>query len=693
MIVLRVIALALCLGSAWWLGAVLAGRALPSATRVSRLALGTGIGLVALGVPMLWLPRVLPAFAALLVSGGLCAFAALPARRGLTTIASRETPRAVAALLGVCVLAYLAALAFWYEGAFGRADVATLYLHSGLVTSIERGNFPVVNPMEPDDLLQYRVTLHTLAAGVTDLLQVPTRDVMPHVIGTIAAVAVATAAGALRRGLTAPWAIGGAAVAFAWGPLYWLTIIPAIRERGLGDVLGVVVESPSSVAWSGLLLGGPYTMGTHNPTAVHGFVVAVVVIGVLSALYPVAITRIEDRSFELRESYMWGTSRGGRLAMWLLATLALTYLGASSEFLVLTVPAGMVVAFWIYRRSVPGHVARGITGLLGATGVAFLLNQTTSGVLGGLIGSQSPLGQLHPNLNTAHFGELPSWGYNSAGPFVRWPMTDWHDVPIVSVELLVDAGPLLWILALTLVWIGMRKGVSHATPWALVAVANVAAVIVFRLDNSTADQYRLLHSGLSFTALAAAIATAEIGTRLPRWKFGWSVVVTTASAVLCGGFLMTSLAWPGMVSQAQQLDREIPLGAADFFRTQTEVSDRVLVVHGARTAYLLYDGETPLITAFIAAETGQFIPYGYHHLSRSEEFSRVYGWAQQRLQDADLESLRIRYVYVEPHEMDQVQRTAIASKLTDGRFREVYREADDTVVIYEFRVDGSNADV
>ncbi len=670
MIVLRLIALVLCLGAAWWLGIALAGRLLPSAGTVSRAALGTGIGLVALGLPMLWLPLAMPASAALLVTGALCLAGGWLARRGQVPTAGRESARAAAALLGACLLAYLAALAFWYEGTLGRADVGTLYMHSGLVTSIARGNFPVINPMEPNDPLQYRVTLHTLAAGVIDLLELPTRDVMPHVIGATAAVAVATAAGALRSVLRPRWAIGGALLAFAWGPLYWLTTLPAIRERGLGDVLGVVVESPAAVAWSGLLLGGPYTMATHNPTALHGFIAALVALAAL-----------------------WTAVQRGGLAAWLLAALALTYLGASNEFLVFTVPAGIVAACWLSRKSGAGQALRSTAGVLVASAAAFLLNQTTSGVLGGLVGSQSAVGQLRPSLNTVHFGELPSWGYNSAGPFVGWPTTGWHDVPIASIELLVDAGPLLWILALTLAWIGVRRGRSHAAPWALVAAANVAVVIVFRLEHSTADQYRLLHAGLSFAALAAAIAAAEIGVRLPRWRRAWGAAAATAGAALCGGFLMTSLAWPGMAAQAHRAEPGIPPGTADFLSTQTQVSDRLLVVHGARTAYLLYDGESPLTTAYIAAETGQFIPYGYHHLSRGEEFARLYGWAQQRLRDSDLEVLGIRYVYVEPREMDERQRAEIAAKLADGRFREVHRAPDGDVLIYEFQRAGSNRGV
>ncbi|MBM4438588.1 MAG: hypothetical protein FJ029_15505 [Actinobacteria bacterium] len=138
-----------------------------------------------------------------------------------------------------------------------------------------------------------------------------------------------------------------------------------------------------------------------------------------------------------------------------------------------------------------------------------------------------------------------------------------------------------------------------------------------------------------------------------------------------------------MVAQAQSDRPAIPAGAAEFLRS-TRVDDRLLVLPGAQTAFALYDGLSPQITADIAAETGQFIPYGYHHLSHAERYAARYGWAQRSLLDSDLRELRVRYVYADPRVLDAVQADAIAAKLADGRFREAYRDPGGTAVIYAF---------
>jgi hypothetical protein len=147
---------------------------------------------------------------------------------------------------------------------------------------------------------------------------------------------------------------------------------------------------------------------------------------------------------------------------------------------------------------------------------------------------------------------------------------------------------------------------------------------------------------------------------------------------------MVAIAWPRMVAQAQPPSRQVPDGAVAFLLSETEVADRLLVLNGARTAYQLYDGRSPRITAYLSADTGQFIPYGYHHLSHADEYGSRYGWAQRWLRDHDLTGLGIRYVYADPRELDAVQADALAAKLKDGRFREVYRDPAGTAVIYEF---------
>ncbi len=661
MIWLRLAALGLSLGAAWWLGYLVAARLLGAPSRLSRAALGTGVGLVALGLPLLWLPRVLPVGGALLLTGALCALGALGLRRRPAPAVRADDLAFVAGFLVVAALAYLSALAFWFEGTAGRADVGALYFHSGLATGIARGNFPVINPFEPDFALKYRVTLHTLAAGVIDLLDAQTRDVMPHVVAATAVLAIGSVYGALAALVRPGWALGGAALSYAWGPLYWLLAASAIRERGLGDVLGVIVQAPDTIAWSGMLLGGPFTMPTHNPTLVHGVIAAVVTIAVL-----------------------WRAASAGGALPWIAGLAALTYLGASSEFLVFTIPLGLVAAFWIGRPFRPRPAAARTLALAGASGLALLLNQTTSGVLAGILGSDGDFGRLRPDLNTAHLGELPSWGFNSDGPWAQWPVGGWHDVPILSLEFLADGGLLFWLLAATLLWVGLRRDGSRAAPWALVAAANVAVALIFRLDESAPNLNRFLQAGLTLAVPAGAIAAAEAVAWLPRARRIAAGSVAALGLVLSGAFLVSSIAWPQMVAQAQVTPLELSDDMREFLIRQTDVRDRLLVVHGVQTAIQLYDRRSPRITLDISADTGQFIPYGYHVLSQVDAYKERYGLAQRELRDAELTSLGIRFVLVDPARLDRTQIAEIERKLADGRFRVAYRDSEGAALIFEY---------
>lgn len=662
MIWLSLAALLCCLAAAGALGYRVAATALGAPSRLGRAALGSGIGLVALGLPLLWLPQVVPVGGALLLAGVLCALGAVTLRRLPACTPRSDDPLAIGGVVVTGGLVYLSALAFWAEGTVGRADAGTLYMHSGLAAGIARGNFPVVNPFEPEFPLQYRVALHTLGAGAVDLLDVLTPAVMPHLVASVAVVLVLTLYGMLARRIGPGWALGGAVVAYAWGPLYWLLTPGAIRERGLGDVLGVIVGAPETIAWSGLLLGGPFTMPTHNATALHGMIPALVVIA--------AVTH---------------AARRPSLPAWAVGVAALVYLAPSQEFLLFTVPAGLCLWFWIKRPFDPKLALVRSLSLAAAAGGALLLAQTTTGVLAGTFGADPDLGRLRLAPNTAHVGQLPSWGFNSSKPWVEWASPGVRDVPILSVEFLLDGGLLFWLLALTLGWVAYRRGASAATPWALVAAANVAVVIVLRAEESPPNLNRLAQAGFTLAVPALAILGAEV---LPtaRWRRRLAGVgVATGAAVLCGAFVLTAMAWPRMVAQPPTTADRLPAGARDFLLQETDVHERLLAAHGAQTTVDLFDQRAPGITLDVSAQTGQFIPYGYHSLSRVDQYRHTYWRAQQELSDDALQRLDLRYVLIDPAQLTEAQAAAIANKLADGRFVEAYRDPSGRAVIYEVR--------
>ena len=401
-------------------------------------------------------------------------------------------------------------------------------------------------------------------------------------------------------------------------------------------------------------------MPTHNPTVLHGLIPAVVTIA--------AVTRVV---------------KSPSLPAWGVAAAALVYLAPSNEFLVFTVPVCLGLWFWVpwpplARRS----LARSL-GLAGTTGLALLLAQTTSGVLAGIFRTDPDLGRLQIAPNSANPGQLSSWGFDRSRPWLEWAEPGTRDVPILSVEFLVDGGLLFWLLPLALGWVIYRRGASGATPWALIAAANVAVVLAFRADVSAPNLNRVAHAGFTLAVPALAIAASEA---LPRGGLPRRLAVAgtaIAALVLSGSFLLSAIAWPRMVAQVPVTAGSLPPGARDFLLRQTVVQDRLLAVHGAPSTINLYDTLGPGVTLDVSASTGQFIPYGYHVLSYVEQYRQPYWRAQQELADGALRRLGIRYVLVAPAQLTAVQTAAIDGKLADGRFVEVYRDPAGTAVIYE----------
>lgn len=653
--------LGLCLFAACGLGYRVASTVLCAPSRLSRALLGFGLGIMGLGIPMLWLPRVLSAGGALLAAAGMCACGVAVLSRQRAPVPRRDDWLTIAGAIVVGLLVYVSALAFWMEATVGRADVGSLYLHSALVSGISRGNFPVLNPFEPDHHLQYRVAMHTLAAGVVDLIGAHTKDVMPHLVAGMAVMLVASVYGALRMAVNAGWALVGAVVTYAWGPLYWILMIGSIRERGLGEVLGVVIEAPETIAWSGLFLGGPFTMPTHNPTVLFGLIPAVILIIVVQKA-------VENDS----------------VGAWIVAALAFAYLGVSNEYLIFVVPAGLGAWIWIRRPFQLSVAAKNSTVLVACTGFAVLVAQTTSGVLNGAFSRDSDLDRLGIAINFKHLGQLPSWGFNSRGPWVEWANPGWHDTPIVGTEFLIDGGLLLWLLLTISIWVVVRQANSASAPWLMVALVGAAVSVLFRFDEAAPNLNRVAHAGFTLGVPALAIFAAEASSA-GHWRRRLTKVAAVSTAlILVGAFVLTSIAWPRMVAQIDSDVGRLEAEARDFLLTQLEVHDRLLAVHGAHTTIELFDPRSPAITLDVSAETGQFIPYGYHSLSHVNDYRYLYEQAQHDLNDVDLTALAIRYVLLDPTQLSSLQAAEVDRKRADGRFRLVYSSPSHATLIYQF---------
>ena len=322
--------------------------------------------------------------------------------------------------------------------------------------------------------------------------------------------------------------------------------------------------------------------------------------------------------------------------------------------------------------------------LIACATCALLIAQTTSGVLNGAFTRDSDLGRLGLAVNDKQLGQLPSWGFNSRGPWVEWANPGWHDTPIAGTEFLIDGGLLLWLLLATAIWVLVRQINSASAPWLMVAIAGVVVSVLFRLEDAAPNLNRVAHAGFTLGIPALSIFAFESQSR-GHWSRWFTKVAATAIApILMGAFVLTAIAWPRMVAQVESDVGRLEAGARDFLLAHLEVQDRLLVVHGAHTTIELFDRRAPAITLDISAETGQFIPYGYHSLSHVNDYRYQYEHAQHDLNDSDLMALGIRYVLLDPDKLSSLQSSEVDRKRADGRFRLVYRSPSSATVIYRF---------
>ena len=181
-------------GTSLWASAIIVARLLRERSPVIVFGLAVLVGTISQAFALLWLPRFLPVgWSSFLAAAVLLALAlGLRLRRGHEPERNRTSsdphagPAIITVIAGISIWVYVSAMAFWFEGTAGGADVASLYLHSGLVATISRGNFPVVNPFEPDYLMAYRFSVHTLAAAAQQLLNTDAPTVLPHFMGVLA---------------------------------------------------------------------------------------------------------------------------------------------------------------------------------------------------------------------------------------------------------------------------------------------------------------------------------------------------------------------------------------------------------------------------------------------------------------------------------------------------------------------------
>ena len=142
------------------------------------LCFGGMVGLVATSIALSWLGLLVGIANAtwmvfvLLVCGGLAATVYWWRSRLLQ--AEKAVSWKYVVLLLVLALHFGVVAAVSWQFAVGAGvELDSLFAHSAFTSTISRGNFPVANPYQPDQLLTYRLTYHLLGAFVVRLADQP----------------------------------------------------------------------------------------------------------------------------------------------------------------------------------------------------------------------------------------------------------------------------------------------------------------------------------------------------------------------------------------------------------------------------------------------------------------------------------------------------------------------------------------
>ena len=536
-------------------------------------------------------------------------------------------------------------------GAGGNPD--NLLSHSTYTASIARGNFPVVNPYKPDQLLTYRLTFHLLGAFATRLADQSAPEVLTWLYGVLFAFLFLGVNGLGRAFCLGPWrTLLAASVLMAVSDLRWVRLWesagledPAFNNVAL--VLGVLAE----------VVGVALTNTYINVSLVYGFLVVVCVM----ALY----------LFTLR-------TEGKRRTILALATgVTLGYLAAAAESWFAALAAVLCIdvgaRFLLSKRF---QYADGLRIASAASAMA-LFAVISPGILFARV-----FGGVDNDLGLAFRGNR----LFHVPPGLVYGKAEW--VPLMESDFLwfMVVVVCLFVLAFIYVW----QSNDHVAWLFLLFSAVCFGTFLLLTVYFAHDMWRFAQAGTASLAFVSGLAAgwyfsqALLGMTLVKRLA--SVLLVIVTFVFTFGFALYSLAVPWLADPRPPATYRLDVEAVkEFLTDETEVEERILVLGGAdrwtQHPGVALDRERRWLSALVVAYSGQFYPSGalfadsFGPTSDSPHIQRVSA-AQGRLSAADLQALDITYLYAAEPWLTQVHRAALAEKLERGSFLRVWRTED-----------------
>ena len=622
------------------------------------LCLGGMVGLIVTGIALSWLALLFGIAAAtwitlvLLLSGGLAA-AVYWWRSGLLQAEQTVSWKYVALLLVLAAHMGLVAAVFWQflVGVDGHQDV--LLAHSAYAASIARGNFPVMNPYQPDQLLTYRLTYHVIGAFVTRLMGQTAPEALTGLTGALIAFLFLGAVGlGLAARLGPRRTLLAAALFMTVSNLRWLELrhLVSLENPVYNHHALVSAFLVNPVRWA-------LATSVGNPSLSYGYLALLCAL----TLY----------------LYFWRSDGWRRLLLALATGVVLGHLSAASESwfaaLFAALLVDLAVRFLYSRKLTRGDMLRASVAAL-----AWVVTATTSpGILFARLFGRAE-GSLGLQFKGLRLFYLPPGAYGKE---------DW--APVIETDFAWTLLALLLMLPFVLFYI-WRAGDRLSWLLLLYSGACFSAFLLFNIEVSY-DMWRFVQAGIASFGFVAALAAFWYISRLrssaPLVRHAASVALACATLVCVGGYVAHSLSLPWLADPRPQVRYRLDVEAVKaFLHGETDVKERLLVLGGdVRWCFApscMRDLDRRLLSAYVVAHSGQFYPTGSLFAGRRLGYAfdspnmRHAAAGQGKLSTFDIQALDITYLYASEPWLNSLQRAALAEKLTRGSLERVWQAVD-----------------
>ena len=629
------------------------------------LSLGGPVGLVMTGIVLAWLALLVGIAAAVwvtlifLVSGGL---AALVYWRRLRLLRGEPlvTRRYVVVL---CVLAIHFGVvgAVSWQHSVGAGSVAyTLHADSALTTTIARGNFPVVNPYQPDYLLAFHLAYHLLGAFVTRLADQSAPQALTWLNAALFAFLYLGAVGLGQAARLGAWrTLLAATLTMAIGAPYWVGLPRVANIDNPSNNSQSVVTTLLPEAPLGTLGANALTV-TGNMSLVYGYLILICVL----ALYV----------------YTW-RAQGVRRTLLALATGAtLGYLVAPAESVFVPLAAALLVDIAVRLLFVGRPSSTDLLRFAGASGAMLITALTSPGIVFARVFGDA-VSDPGIQINHAHLFQLVSIRRVLPLHFIPSLESGLQWSTLNSAEIVWELGFLLLLIPLALFYTWRtRERLSFLL--LLFSGACFSAALLFTTSKYPADMTRMVSVGTVSFAFVAGLAAVwflttpnMVNLLLKRVALG---ALLFMGVLAMGGFVLRSLALPWLADPRPPVEYRPDVEAAtSFLQNETAVHERLLVLGGSD--HFLLNRETQAValwlTSYVVAYSGQFLPTGFDVFTQYEAYVQEARSAQRTLSAADLRALEVAYLYAPEPWLDDVQRAALAEKWARGALARVWQAA------------------